>query len=106
MGMNNASDYLTGDNMIAYLIDGMDGASEGTTYAHDDYSRDALVARNHEILSETNPVRGALIDSNAIYGNDARHLELAGLITVHYASRFLAYALTDDGAALAASLRA
>lgn len=104
--MNNASNYLTGDDMMAYLIDGIDGASQGATYAPDDYSRDALVARNHEILAATNPVRGALIDSNAIFGNDARHLEALGLITVHHAARFLTYALTDDGAALAGSLSA
>lgn len=104
MGMNNASDYLTGDNMIAYLIDGIDGASEGATYAPTDLSHDALVARNREIFAATNPVRGALIDSNAFFGYDARDLERAGLIVVNHASRFLTYALTDTGAALAASL--
>lgn len=104
--MNNASDYLTGDDMIAYLIDGIDDGSEGATYAHDDYSRDALVARNGEMFASVAPVRGALIDSNAIYGNDSRHLEALGLIVVNHANRFLAYALTDTGAALAASCRA
>lgn len=104
--MNNASDYLTGDDMIAYLIDGIDGASEGATYAITDTSHEALVARNHEILTTTGPVRGALIDSNAIFGNDARDMERAGLIVVNHASRFLTYALTDTGAELAASLRA
>lgn len=77
MGMNNASDYLTGDDMIDYLIAGIDGV---------------------------NPVRGALIDSNAFWGMDTRDMERAGLITVHYPSRFLTYALTDTGATLAASL--
>jgi hypothetical protein len=104
MGMNNASDYLTGDDMISYLIDGIDGASEGATYATTDTSREALVARNREVFFNVNPVRGALIDSNAFYGYDARSFELAGLITVHRASRFLTYALTDTGAALAVSL--
>lgn len=104
--MNNESNYLTGDDMIAYLIDGIDGASEGATYAPTDTSREALVARNREALTAIAPVRGALIDSNAIFGMDARDLERAGLITVHYPSRFLAYALTDTGAALAANLGA
>lgn len=104
--MNNASDYLTGDDMIAYLIDGIDGAAEGATYAVTDTSREALVARNHEVFATVNPVRGALIDSNDFFGHDARALEHDGLIVVHYASRFLTYALTDTGAALAAICRA
>lgn len=104
--MNNASDYLTGDDMIAYLIDGIDGASEGATYAITDTSREALVARNHELFATVAPVRGTLIYSNSFYGYDARDLELAGLIVVNYACPFLAYMLTDTGAALVASLRA
>lgn len=104
--MNNASNYLTGDDMIAHLIAGIDGGSEGATYAVTDTSREALVARNREVFAAVSPVRGALIDSNDFFGHDARALEHSGLITVHYASRFLTYALTDTGAALAASLHA
>lgn len=103
--MNNASDYLTGDDMIAYLIDGIDGGSEGATYAVTDTSHDALVARNREVFAAIHPVRGALIDSNDFFGHDARSLEHAGIVVVNHASRFLAYALTDTGAALAAAVR-
>jgi hypothetical protein len=100
------NDYITGDDMVAFLIDGIDGASEGATYAPTDISRDALVARNREAFATAAPARGALIDANAFYGYDARDLERAGLITVNHPSRFLTYALTDTGAALAASVRA
>lgn len=100
------SDYITGDDMIAYLIDGIDGASEGATYAYADKSYEALVARNRETLSSVHPVRGALVDSNAFYGGDAHDLERAGLISVCHSAPFLHYALTDTGAALAANCRA
>lgn len=103
--MNNTSDYLTGDDMIAYLIDGIDGASEGATYDPTDISREALVARNREVFAAVAPVRGALIDANALFGYDARDLERAGLIRVA-PGRHLVYGLTDTGAALTASVRA
>ena len=102
---NDASDYLTGDDMIEHLIAGMDGASEGATYAPDDTTREALIARNRELLAGVAPVRGALIDSNAFYGGDARALELGGLIATYYGPGNLRYYLTDTGAAVAAAVR-
>lgn len=99
------SDYLTGDDMVAYFIAGMDGASEGATYATTDVSREALLARNREVFAGVSPARGALIDANALYGQDARDLERAGVIVVNHASRFLTYALTDVGAEMVAGVR-
>ena len=104
--MNNASDYLTGDDMMAYLIDGIDGASEGATYAPTDTSREALVARNREVFAAAAPVRGTLIDANAFYGYDARDLERSGLIAVSHTGHHLRYYLTDTGADVARTARA
>lgn len=101
--MNSASDYLTGDDMIAHLLGGIDGASEGATYAVSDVSHEALVARNREVFASV-AGRGALIDANAFFGYDARDLERAGLIVVSYASRHLTYAITDAGAEVAMSV--
>lgn len=100
-----SNDYLTGNDMIAYLIAGIDGASEGSTYAVTDTSREALVARNREVFASVAPARGAVIDSNDFFGHDARDLEHEGLIEVNHSGRFLSYRLTDTGAALATSVR-
>lgn len=101
------ADYITGDDMITYLLDGIDGASEGATYAPTDTSREALIARNRDILTAVTPVRGALIDANAFYGDDARTLENDGLIAVYHGGPgYLHYYLTDTGAALAHAVRA
>lgn len=100
--MNNASDYLTGDDMIAYLID---GSSEAATYAPDDFSREAVIARDADAFLDAAPERGALIGMGRVPLWDARRLEALGLITFRHFAPGQTYMLTDTGAALAAALR-
>jgi len=100
---NDASDYITGDNMIALLIG--EGGSEGATFAPGDMSRDALIARNREIFARC-PERGALIEYYDISLNDHRDLEMLGLIAEYHHTPGQYYSLTDAGAALGLSLRA
>lgn len=103
--MNNASDHLTGDDMIAYLIAGIDADSEAAAYAPGDTSREAVIARDAAAFIDAAPVRGALIGMGAVPIWDARALEALGLITYRYFAPGQTYMLTDRGAALAASLR-
>lgn len=98
---NDASDYITGDDMVALLVG--QGGSEEATFAPDDMSRDALIARNREIFSRR-PERGALIEYYDISLNDHRELEMLGLIAVYHYAPGQYYSLTDAGAALGASL--
>lgn len=102
--MNNASEYLTGDDMIAFLTASIDDASEAATYSPADNSREALIARNRAAFTRR-PERGALVDYYDISLGDHRGLEALGLIAVFHAAPGQWYSLTDAGAALGVSLR-
>lgn len=100
--MNNASDYITGDDMIALLI--AEGGDEGATYDHADKSIPALVARNADTFGRPGMVRDAVIGYYDLITSDIDHLEHHGFIRVNHAGSSLNFLCTDLGAALAASL--
>lgn len=99
--MNNET-HIAGDDMIALLLS--EGGSEAATFAPDDISRDALIARNREIFTRC-PKRDAVIDYYDISMNDHRELEMLGLIRHYPYSPGQYYSLTDAGAALGQALR-
>ena len=105
VNMNNASDYLTGDDMMAHLVNGIHAESEAATFAPDDMSREAVIARDAAAFIDAAPERGALIGMGAVPIWDARSLEALGLIAFRYFAPGQTYMLTDAGAALAKALR-
>lgn len=105
INMNNASDYITGDDMMAYLVGGIDADSEAATYAPGDMSREAVIVRDAAAFIDATPERGALIGMGVVPIWDARSLEALGLITFRHFAPGQTYMLTDAGAALARALR-
>lgn len=101
--MNNASNYITGDDMIDLLI--AEGGNEGATYDHADKSIPALVARNADTFNRPGMVRDSVIDYYGMITSDISALERHGFIRLNHARPGQSYLLTDLGAAMANSLR-
>jgi hypothetical protein len=102
--MNNASDYITGDDMIALLI--AEGGDEAPTYDPADKSIPALVARNAETFIRPGMARDAVIGYYDISIGDHDPLERHGFIRLNHAAPGQSFLCTDLGAVLAASLHA
>lgn len=100
--MNNASDYITGDDMIALLL--TEGGDEGPTFDPADRSRDAVIARNRDLFSRPGMARDAVVDYYDVCLLDHDALLSLGLIRLNHACPGQSYLLTDAGAALAAAL--
>lgn len=90
------SDYITGDEMAELLIS--EGGDESATYALDDESHEALIARNRDELARLAPRFGAVVHC---YLTDEHAFERKGLI--RQVNRH--YILTPAGADLVRALR-
>jgi hypothetical protein len=97
--MNNASEYITGDDMMALLIG--QGGSKAATYALSDTSDDAVRARFAELVEDGEIVgseRDCLVPTILFMISDLRALIGMGLIYDRGRSGDYMY-LTDAGAA-------